>query len=190
LAMVLKRASGFILAAVLIALQIAVLRMLGQPFICACGYVKLWEGDIWSAGMSQHLLDWYSFTHILHGFLFYAALWLLFPRLPVSARLLLALGVEVAWEIAENSPWIIHRYREQALAVGYSGDSILNSLSDTSMMLLGFLLAWHLPVAAIVTLTLLTESFLAIAIHDNLTLNIVNLIHPFDFIRDWQNATH
>lgn len=188
--MVLKRASGFILAAVLIALQIAVLRMLGQPFICACGYVKLWEGDIWSAGMSQHLLDWYSFTHILHGFAFYAALRLLFPRLSVSARLLLALGVEVAWEIAENSPWIVQRYREQALAVGYSGDSILNSLSDTSMMLLGFLLAWRLPVAAIVALTLLTESFLAVAIHDNLTLNIVNLIHPFDFIRDWQNATH
>jgi len=176
------------IAAALLLLQASVLFYCGQPLICACGYVKLWEGDVWSSGMSQHLFDWYSFTHVMHGFLFYFLLWLVFPRTPVITRLLLALGIEVGWEILENSQWVIHRYREQALAAGYSGDSILNSLSDSLMMLFGFLIAWRLPVWAVVTMALAMELFLAFAIHDNLTLNIINLIYPLDFLRNWQSS--
>jgi len=138
--------------------------------------------------MSQHLFDWYSFTHVLHGFLFYFVLWLLFPKTPVITRLLLALGIEVGWEILENSQWVIHRYREQALAAGYSGDSILNSLSDSLTMLFGLLLAWRLPVWIVVTMAVAMEIFLGFAIHDNLTLNIINLIYPLDFLRAWQSS--
>ena len=175
-------------AAALLLLQVSVLLYYGQPLICACGYVKIWEGDVWSSGMSQHLFDWYSFTHVLHGFLFYFVLWLLFPKTPVITRLLLALGIEVGWEILENSQWVIHRYREQALAAGYSGDSILNSLSDSLTMLFGLLLAWRLPVWIVVTMAVAMEIFLGFAIHDNLTLNIINLIYPLDFLRAWQSS--
>jgi len=178
----------FAIAAALLLLQASVLAYYGQPLICACGYVKLWEGDVWSSGMSQHLLDWYSFTHVMHGFLFYFLLWLAFPRTPASTRLLMALGIEVGWEMLENSQWVIYRYREQALAAGYSGDSILNSLSDSLMMLSGFVLAWRLPVWIVVAAAVAMEIFLAFAIHDNLTLNIINLIHPLDFLRAWQNS--
>jgi len=170
----------------LVAVQAIALYFMGQPSICECGFVKVWEGVVLSPGNSQHLSDWYTFSHILHGLLFYVGLWFLFPRLSVWARLLLALGIEIAWEILENTPMVIDHYRQQALAQGYTGDSVLNSVSDTIAMVVGFLLAWRLSVWTVVIIGLVLELFVLYVIRDNLTLNILNLIHQFDFISAWQ----
>src|ERR1051326_5529998 len=124
--------------------------LFGQPAICTCGYIKIWEGVVASSGNSQHLTDWYTFSHIIHGFLFYLVLWYFFPKMPLLARLLIAVGIEAAWEITENTPMVIQHYREQPLAIGYSGDSILNSISDTCCMILGFIVAYTAPVWATV----------------------------------------
>ena len=170
----------------LLALQAVVLYLYGQPPICTCGYVKLWEGTVLSSGNSQHLTDWYTFSHIIHGFLFYLALWFLFPRMPVAQRFLLALGVEVSWELIENTPWLIEQYRQQALSQGYNGDSIINSISDSVTMIFGFVLARRLPVWAIVALGIGLELFVGFMIRDNLTLNILNFAHVFPSIARWQ----
>lgn len=174
------------LAIILIVFQASVLILLGQPATCACGGIKLWEGVVLSSGNSQHLTDWYTFSHLVHGFLFYLLLWFLFPRLPITQRFLLAVGLEVSWEILENTPWAINHYREQALAQGYVGDSVLNSVSDTFSMMIGFSLAWLLPVWASVLAVLGLEISTAVLIRDNLTLNIIGFIHQFDFITRWQ----
>ena len=170
------------------ALQALVLYAFGQPWICECGYVKLWEGIVVSAGNSQHLSDWYTFSHIIHGFLFYLGLWYFFPRISLLQRLLLATGIEVGWEIIENTPMVIQHYREQALAAGYVGDSIINSLSDTLAMIIGFLFASRAPIVAIVSLALGLEAWVGYSIRDGLTLNVLNLIHQFQFIKDWQSS--
>ncbi len=170
----------------LIFVQGGVLFFFGQPSICSCGYVKIWEGVVLSSGNSQHLTDLYTFSHIIHGFLFYMILWWLFPRMSFWQRLALAALIEGAWEIVENTPWVIDQYRKQALAQGYVGDSIINSISDTVAMCLGFIAAQKFPVWLTVTVALLFEIGVGYYIHDNLTLNVLNLIHPFDFIRDWQ----
>src|SRR3989338_9550800 len=122
---------GIGIGAGLVAVQALVLYWYGQPPICTCSYVKLWEGVVLSAGNSQHIADWYTYSHIIHGFIFYAALRYFFPPIPVVQRLLLATGIEIAWELVENTPAVIQHYREQALAQGYTGDSIINSVSDT-----------------------------------------------------------
>lgn len=173
----------------LISLQILALKLFGQPSICECGYIKLWEGVVLGSGNSQHLTDWYTFSHIIHGILFYLGLWLLFPRMPIAMRFALAVGIEVAWEVIENSVWIIDRYREQALAQGYTGDSIMNSVSDTLASVLGFLLAWRFPVWASVVLVIALEFFVGYSIRDNLTLNIIQLVHPMQSISEWQTGS-
>lgn len=183
---VLKRI--LIIGAGLFALQALVLYLLGQPPICECGYVKVWESDVLSSGMSQHLFDWYTFSHIIHGFIFYGLLRLLFPRMSVGTRLLISMGLEIGWEIAENTPWVINAYREQALAQGYVGDSIINSLLDTVSMVFGFFLALRLPVWLTVFLAVLFEVSVGYVIRDNLTLNILNFIYQFDFIHKWQSG--
>lgn len=170
----------------LIALQVLVLYLLGQPFISASGQIKLWVSAVLSPEMSQQLFDWYTFSHVIHGFIFYGVLRLLFPRMSVGTRLLLAMGIEIGWEIAENTPWVINAYREQALAQGYAGDSILNSVMDTISMMVGFFFALRAPVWVTVLLAVLFEVFVGYMIHDNLTLNVLNFIHQFEFIRDWQ----
>ncbi len=168
--------------------QALVLHGMGRLWVCACGTIRLWVGDIWSSEMSQQVADWYTFSHIIHGILFYGLLRLLLPRLPVVARLAIAVGIEATWEIAENTPWVIEAYREQALARGYVGDSILNSLSDTLSMMTGFALARLLPWRLTLALAIVMEVGVGYFIHDNLTLNVLNFIHRFPAIEAWQSS--
>jgi hypothetical protein len=173
-------------AALLVATQGTLLYFFGQPLICACGYISVYVYDIMSEQMSQQLFDWYSFSHIIHGFIFYLLLWTLFPKMSVWWRFAIAVGIEGMWEIAENTPWVINAYRQQALAKGYVGDSVINSLMDNVSMMFGFILAWKLPWRVIVLIAIVFEVGVAYFIHDNLTLNILGFIHHFDFIDKWQ----
>jgi hypothetical protein len=159
---------------------------MGREPWCRCGTIRLWQNAVLSPENSQQLADWYTPSHIVHGLLFYAALALAAPRLPLGLRALIALLVEIAWEITENTGWIIDRYREATIALDYYGDSVLNSVSDMLAMLLGFWLASRLPAWASVALALGLEALALAVIRDNLTLNLLMLIHPLQSVRDWQ----
>ncbi|MFM2281437.1 MAG: hypothetical protein RLZZ444_3668 [Pseudomonadota bacterium] len=163
-------------------------RMAGRVWICSCGTVKLWEGAVHSSGNSQQIADWYTPSHIIHGFLFYAIGWMTLRWRPVVYRFTLAAIIETAWEVLENSPIIIERYRAATVSYDYLGDSILNSSFDLIWMAVGFVLALRLPVWVTILLALTAEIATGIIIRDNLTLNVIMLIHPIDAIRVWQSG--
>lgn len=152
------------------------------------GRFGLWEGDIWSSENSQRFADPYSFSHLVHGMLFYGLLWLVARKWPVRYRLLTALALEAGWELIENSPLIINRYREATIALGYSGDSVLNSMSDILMMTIGFVFASRAQLWVSVAAVIAMEVGCALWVRDNLTLNIIMLIHPMETIKNWQMA--
>ena len=154
------------------------------------GHFGWLETDIWSSSQSQRVLDPYSLSHIVHGFLFFGLLWLVARRLPIGTRLVIAVALEACWEILENSPLIIDRYRAVTIAQGYVGDSVLNSLSDIAMAATGFLMAWWLRLWRSVAFVLVSELLMVALIRDNLTLNIVMLLYPIEAIRLWQMEGH
>ena len=159
---------------------------MGRLLLGPDGTFGWWEGNIWSSEQSQRFADPYSISHVVHGLLFYALLWLVARRVPVRYRLLAAVLLEAAWEVLENSPLIINRYRAVTISLGYVGDSVLNSLSDVLMMSLGYLLAARSRVWVSVALVVVMELGMLLWVRDNLTLNIIMLVHPIDAIRAWQ----
>ncbi|MGE5267679.1 MAG: DUF2585 domain-containing protein [Deltaproteobacteria bacterium] len=165
-----------------------ILWALGRSPICTCGTIKFWHGVVQSSENSQHIADWYSPSHVIHGFIFYGVLWWLMPNSSFATRLLIALGIESAWEILENTSMTIERYRTATIALEYYGDSILNSVMDVLAMVGGFWLASVLPVAVTVFLAVGMELFTGYMIRDNLTLNVIMLVYPLDFIKAWQSG--
>lgn len=159
---------------------------MGRPATCRCGTIRLWQNAVPSAENSQQIADWYTPSHIVHGLIFFALLRWAAPRLVLGARALIALAMEIAWEITENTNWIIDRYREATIALDYYGDSVLNSVSDMAAMLLGFWLAARLPGWAAVALAVGLELLALAVIRDNLTLNLLMLVWPVQAVRDWQ----
>ena len=178
----------WLIAAGLAAAMMLVLLWMGRPPICTCGTIKLWTGAVQSADNSQHLADWYTPSHVIHGFLFYPLGWLVLRRNSVGERFLGAVAIEAAWELIENSQYIIDRYREATFAFGYNGDSVLNSLADLGWMTLGFFLARRLPVWLTAAIAIFFELLTLATIKDNLTLNVLMLVAPIDAVRVWQGA--
>ena len=173
----------------LLTLLAIVLLAMGRVPWCECGYIKLWHGVVMSPENSQHITDWYTFSHIVHGVGLYGILWLVGRNWALGLRLTLATAVEVLWEIIENTDFVINRYREATIALDYYGDSVINSAADVLACIVGFLLAARLPVWATVTLAVAIEVVVGYVIRDNLMLNIIMLIYPLEGIRAWQLGT-
>lgn len=182
----LRSASPWLAVAAVVAATAFVMRLEGRLWFCACGRLLLWVGDAWSADTSQHLFDPYSFTHVLHGFAFCGLLALTVPRVGWRWRLLLAVALEAAWEVIENTDFVIKRYREATAALGYNGDTIVNSLGDVAACALGFLLARRLGTLRTLLLFVAVEAALLLWIRDSLLLNLLLLLYPSEKLRAWQ----
>lgn len=181
--------NALLLSLLVILATAGTLYAMGHPLICKCGTVKLWHSGRGDSEMSQHISDWYTYSHVLHGVVFYWLISLVAAgRLSVAARLLIAVFIEAGWEVLENTPLIIDRYRAVTISRTYYGDSIINSVSDILSMIVGFFLAARLPAWITVALIIVVEVGLLILIRDNLLLNIIMLIHPIDAIRTWQSG--
>ena len=184
-----------VIASVVLALLAgAILLAMGRNPICECGTVKLWHGVVQSSENSQHLSDWYAPSHFTHGLIMYFFAWLLWKKWglfggkPIRWALPIAVAVEAAWEIMENTPMVIDRYRAVTVSFGYSGDSVVNSLGDIGWMIVGFLAASRIPAWTSVALAVFLELLTLWTIRDNLTLNVVMLFWPIEAIRQWQGG--
>ena len=181
-----RRTLPLLVVAVVVALVACGLNLQGRPWFCSCGYLLPWSGSPSSPDTSQHLLDPYSFTHVLHGFVFHGLLASVVPFLALRWKLSLTVALEGLWELVENSDYVIERYREGTAALGYEGDAIVNSFGDMAACGLGFVLAYHLGARRAIAVFVATEVVLALWIRDGLLLNVLMLIHPIDEIRAWQ----
>lgn len=181
-----RRIAPFLAFAAIILFSAGWLYWIGREPICKCGYIKLWHGQVISSENSQHISDWYTPSHIIHGFLFFGALWLVARRLSFGWRLVIATFIEAAWEILENSEAVIERYRAVTISLDYYGDSVLNTVADILAMVLGFYLAARLPVWVTVALIILFEAVTIAIIRDGLALNVLMLVYPLDVVADWQ----
>ena len=176
----------WILVLAVLAFAIFQLHNQGRTWWCACHQYFPWAGDIWSSHNSQHLFDPYSFTHVLHGFAFCWLLSLAIPRVSVSWRLALATLLEAAWELFENTEFVIQRYREETLALGYNGDSVFNSFGDILLSIVGFAIAWKLGFKRSALVFVATEVVLLFWIRDSLLMEILMLVYPIDSLKVWQ----
>lgn len=181
-----RRSLPWLLSLAIVLIGAVWLWMSGRTLICTCGRVELFAGIGHPDGSSQHLTDWYTPSHLLHGILFFAALWLVARRLPLAWRLTIAVLVETAWEMVENSTWVIERYRQVTVSKDYNGDTVINSVADIAAMVLGFGLARVLPVWASVAIVIGFELLTAWLIRDGLALNVLMLLWPVDAVREWQ----
>lgn len=181
-----KRISPAVVLVGIILLTALWLLWVGREPICKCGYIKLWHGEVVSSENSQHISDWYTPSHIIHGFLFFGLLWLAARRLSMGWRLVIATLIEAAWEILENSDAVIERYRTVTISLDYYGDSVLNVVADILAMILGFFLAARLPVWVTVALIILFEAVTITLIRDGLALNVLMLVYPLDSVGAWQ----
>ena len=173
-------------AVAIVAAAASIEHAMGRVAWCTCGYVKFWHGVVKSSENSQHITDWYTFTHVVHGLGFYFLLWAFSRRLPPGARFVAAVLIESAWEVIENTPFTIERYRAGTISLDYYGDSIVNSMADIGAMMIGYSVGRTVPAWVSVALAILLEVALALIIRDNLALNILMLIHPFEAIKQWQ----
>ncbi|MCJ8150924.1 DUF2585 domain-containing protein (plasmid) [Shinella sp. B3.7] len=177
-----------LIVAAFVAATAAILYTMGQPLICKCGYVKLWHGVVVSSENSQHLTDWYTPSHIIHGILFFGLFTLILRKASINVRLTLALILECAWEIVENTDMVINRYREATIALDYFGDSVINSSADILAMVVGFFLASRLPVWASISIIIVFEAMTTWLIRDGLALNVLMLVWPLDAVKAWQGG--
>jgi uncharacterized membrane protein YjdF len=180
------RVLQIVAAGVVLLLMIVLLRAQGRSLLCACGEFEIWTSDTCSSNNSQQLFDPYSVTHVVHGFLFFYLVVLVFRRLTGGWQVVLTLALEAAWEVFENSSFVIERYRTATAALGYQGDTVVNSIGDLACALIGFLIARQIGVRNSLILFVLLELILFLWIRDSLLLQILMLIRPIEGLKAWQ----